>query len=180
MQMRPEVQIASMLKAMQDVVIPALAASNNKPAVEQAQLVAGMLNLMGSQLPVQFAFDRDELARLLASADALKAIETGDGAARQSLQALSAASDEAAQVLRECRRDPAELLGAVRSVRESICQVVDSLALGGEAASQLTAEKILLAMSKEQLLRDRSLVKLQGWEPDPAAVPAIGQLLAGR
>jgi hypothetical protein len=33
-------------------------------------------------------------------------------------------------------------------------------------------------MSREQLLRDRSWLLMQGWEPDPKSIPAIDTLLA--
>jgi hypothetical protein len=36
---------------------------------------------------------------------------------------------------------------------------------------------IVLAMSKEQLLRDRSWLLMQGWEPDPKSIPPIAELL---
>ena len=38
-------------------------------------------------------------------------------------------------------------------------------------------KKATLAMSREQLLRERAWVITQGWEPDPKAVPPIEELL---
>jgi hypothetical protein len=175
MQMRPEVQIAAMIKAMKDVVIPAVAGTN-KLAEEQAKLVVGMLNLMAHQLPLQFRFDRDELARLVDTCAAIKAVATSGAAASAARGALIERTAEARQVLEQCRRDPDELRRSVHALRAAICDTVDAFAQTGEAA-QLEVERIVLAMSAEQLLRDRSLVKPQGWEPDPAAVPDIGVLI---
>ena len=64
MQMRPEIQIQSILKAMIDVVLPAVD-PKNPLAQEQARLVMGMLTVMAGQLPRQYRFDCDELSRLL-------------------------------------------------------------------------------------------------------------------
>ncbi len=177
MQMRPEIQIASMLKAMKDVVIPALG-SSNKLATEQASLVVGMLHLMASQLPHQFRFDRDELSRLIDTAKALQDIRSGDAAANAALAALTAQRDAATGVLEECQRDPADLKESVRGLRKCVGDLVTALARTGESDNQLHVEKLVIDMSREQLLRDRSLLKLQGWEPDPAAVPEITKLLA--
>ena len=48
---------------------------------------------------------------------------------------------------------------------------------GGDKAALALVESTILSLSKEQLLRDRSLMLPQGWEPDPKAVPAIEELL---
>lgn len=177
MQLRPEVQIASMIKAMKDVVIPALG-SSNKLASEQAGLIVGMLHQMSAQLPMQYRFDRDELARLLATADELVSVPVNDVNTHQALQDLGKQRSLAQEVLQTSLRDPADLRDAVFAVKEHVCKVIDTLAASSDMDSQLKVEKIVLNMSKEQLLRDRALVKTQGWEPDPAAVPPLQQLLA--
>ena len=175
MQMRPEIQIAAMIKAMKDVVIPAVAGTN-KLAEEQANLVVGMLHLMAQQLPLQFRFDRDELARLVKTGEALREVPAGEGPARSVRDALVSRCGEAAQLLEKCRCDPADLQRAVQGLRGSICEVVEAFAAsGGEGA--LSVERIVMAMSAEQLLRDRALMKPQGWEPDPAALPDITELI---
>lgn len=175
MQMRPEVQIAAMIKAMKDVVIPAVAGSN-KLAEEQAKLVVGMLSLMAHQLPLQFRFDRDELARLVQASAALKEVQPTEHPARAAAGALVERTAEAEQVLEQCRRDPDDLRRSVHAMRAAICDVVEAFAQSG-SDGQDKVERIVLAMSAEQLLRDRSLVKQQGWEPDPAAVPEIEKLI---
>ena len=175
MQMRPKVQIAAMIKAMKDVVIPAVAGTN-KLAEEQAKLVVGMLSLMAYQLPLQFRFDRDELARLVQASTALEEVEATEPSARAATGALIERTAEAEQVLAQCRRDPDDLRRSVHAMRAAICDVVEAFAQSG-ADEQQKVERIVLAMSAEQLLRDRSLVKLQGWEPDPAALPDIESLI---
>ena len=97
MQMRPEVQIAAMIKAMKDVVIPAVAGTN-KLAEEQAKLVVGMLSLMAYQLPLQFRFDRDELARLVETSAALREVQASKPSARAACGALVERAAGAGQV----------------------------------------------------------------------------------
>ena len=178
MQMRPEIQITSVIKAVKDVLIPAID-PNNKLAVEQAQLVIGLLSLLASQLPVQFRFDRDELARLLATAESLTAVPANDAKLATAIGELAASQTAGASILEHCRVDPAILVNSVRELRQKVGAVVSAAAGTSDVATQLRIEKIILDLSKEQLLRDRSLMKPQGWEPDPAALPAIAELLAG-
>jgi len=70
MQLSTEIQLSTIIRAMKDAVIPAVDAKN-KLAMQQAQMVVGLLNLMSHQLPVQCRFDRDELQRLVTSAQSL-------------------------------------------------------------------------------------------------------------
>ena len=176
MQMRPDIQITSVIKAMTDVIIPAIDPVN-KLAIEQSQLIIGLLSLLKSQLPVQFRFDRDELGRLCTHAATLSRISSSDSGTQKALQQLAADSAAASSLLDQFGRDPAELIAQVRKLREGMSGVVDAAAQGTDGAAQLQAEKVILAMSKEQLLRDRSLVKMQGWEMDPDSIPAIEELL---
>lgn len=176
MQLRPEIQITSMIKAMTDVILPAVD-PGNKLAVEQSQLIVGMLSLMARQLPIQFQFDRDELGRLLASSSDLKKLASADPTVKSCLDRLASCESAAATVLRQCTVDPAELLVAIREVRQAMGDVVQVLGQTDDLDKQLKAERVILDMSKEQLLRDRALVVMQGFERNPAALPSLESLL---
>lgn len=176
MQLRSEVQLASMMKAMTDVVIPAIDAKNDL-AMQQAQLIVGMLNLMAHQLPIQFRFDRDELQRLVKSAEGLSLLSSNDSAVSTAVEQLAASSDAALRVLEHCTLDPAELVASVKTMREATSMLMAAVSRSNDKAAFTTVEQAVLALSKEQLLRDRSLLLVQGWEPDPAAIPPIETLL---
>lgn len=175
MQLRPDIQITAMVKAMTEVVIPALDPTH-KLAVEQAQLVVGMLALMAEQLPMQFRFDRDELTRLVATAGEIERQGAGQGAQRDAMLALAAQRAEAQALLAGCQVDPAGLYGAVKAMRARLCELVDAFGTGGSPAAQ-AVEAAVMSMTREQTLRDRALVKRQGWEADPAAIPDIASLV---
>jgi hypothetical protein len=161
---------------MTDVVIPAIDPAN-KLAIEQSQLIIGLLTLLNTQLPLQFRFDRDELGRLLASAETLKAIPASNPGTRAALDKLALSSATARTVLDRCALDPARLTQSVRDMRATMGSVVVAAAGTADLDTQLRVEKIILDMSKDQLLRDRSLMKMQGWEADPAGLPDIQNLL---
>lgn len=137
-----------------------------------------MLNLMASQLPIQFQFDRHELGRLAGCLDALAAI----CAEAPALQAMAGGLREqqlaADDLHARCSVDPAELTAAVRALRETVSAVVVAAGQQAPVATAERIERVVLGLSRKQLLRDRALVAPQGWEADPTAVPPIRGLLA--
>lgn len=176
MQMRPDLQIKSVIKAMNDVVLPAVD-PQNKLAQEQVRLCMGLLGLMARQLPLQFRFDCDELARLSAYSAELQRIASGGSQTSAALTALKDATSSADETLERAKASPQDVEQAVRSLRQATGSLVSSVFRDGDGAVQDRVQHATLAMSKEQLLRDRAWVISQGWEPDPKAVPPIEELL---
>ena len=176
MQMRPEIQIQSVLKAMSDVVLPALDPAN-KLAQEQARLCMGLLALLGQQLPVQFQFDCDELKRLVALSHTLASEARNDACAATALTALGSATQAADGVLQRAKASPTELREAVRSLRTATSAVVQAVYADPNAKSVAAIQKTVLSCSQAQLLRDRSLLLMQGWEAKPKDIPPIAELL---
>lgn len=177
MQMRPQLQIQTVIKAMMEDVLPALD-QTNQLAMQSAQLTIGTLHLIAQHLPLEYRYDCDELARLLETAKTLKEQAEGGEQTGKALKALSQAGLVGADVLRRARAEPTEIVDAVRLLREAAAQTVRAVYAEAEEPVQAAVEKTVLAMSKDQLLRDRSWLLMQGWEPDPKAVPAIDSLLA--
>lgn len=176
MQMRPDLQIKSVIKAMNDVVLPAVD-PQNKLAQEQVRLCMGLLGLMARQLPLQFRFDCDELARLSAYSAELQRIASGGGETSAALAALKEKTVSANTTIERAKASPQDVEQAVRSLREATGSLISSVFRDGDSAVQERVQRATLAMSKEQLLRDRAWVITQGWEPDPKSVPSIEQLL---
>lgn len=177
MQMRPEVQLAAMIKALTDVVIPSVP-KENKLAVEQASLVVGMLKLMQDQLPIQFRFDRDELRRLVDTAARLAAVRTTDAATSAAIEHVGVPCDRAAGVLERSQAGPQDLHASILEMRTALCALIDVAANSADIGGRDQIESILMSMSREQLLRDRALMKPQRWEPNPASLPDIGCLIS--
>lgn len=176
MQLRPQLQIQSILKAMVDVVLPAVD-PDNKLAQEQARLIMGTLGLMAKQLTVQFRFDCNELARMVEFSHELRRLALGGAETSEASAQLAASTNRASGVLDRAKAGPDEVEQAVRELRAATGAVVTGVYRDGEASSQDRIQKAVLAMSKDQLIRDRALLITQGWEPDPQAVPAIEELI---
>lgn len=179
MQLRPGIQIQSIMKSMKDVVLPALD-PNNKLALEQGQLIMGMLNIMAQRLPLEYRFDCDELGRLLEMSRRLGEETRGGGETAAAIRALAASTAHGADVLERARAEPGEVYEAVRDLRSKVGDVVQSAFKDGDPASRTAVRKSVLDASAEQLRRDRAWLIGQGWEPDPKSVPPIESLIAPR
>tara|TARA_R110000787_G_scaffold211663_9_gene321494 strand:- start:19412 stop:19960 length:549 start_codon:yes stop_codon:yes gene_type:complete len=177
MQLRSEIQLKSMIKAMQDVVIPALD-DRNRLAVEQAQLVTGMLGLMQHQMPLQYRFDRDELKRLIETLEGCRLLCEQDAGLSSHLEQHKRLIAESRVVLEGSKVDPDGLQQAVRALRFRIGELVSLANEHASEGTRIQIEKNVLAASGAQLLRDRALLAPQKWEPDPAALPNIESLLS--
>ncbi len=178
MQLRADIALRAMIKSLTDVVLPAVD-SGNRLAVEQLQVAIGLLGLIEQRLPLTYRFDCDELARLLDFANGL-ADDVDAEQTESERQALALAAESGAEVLRRAGADPAEVLAAVRALRTTSGTLVTVAYRHGDDTCKAALTRRVLAMSKEQLLRDRAWVSPQGWEPHPEALPTLTELLAGK
>ncbi len=176
MQMRPDIQIKSVLKAMTDVVLPALDPTNQL-AQEQVRLCMGLLDLLSRQMPLQFRFDCDELRRLRAMGEDLLPLADPQVVGARTLQTLGDAVRTSGDVLARAQADPAEVVESVRRLRAATGAVVQQACAGGMHSDTRRLELVVLESSREQLLRDRTWLLSQGWESDPKAFAPIESLL---
>jgi hypothetical protein len=178
MQMRPEIQIQSILKAMTDVVLPALD-PQNPLAQEQARLCMGLLGVMAGQLPLQYRYDCDELGRLMALARSIQQLPGMAQLAPNAVGALAHGAKQADDVLTRAQAEPQELLQAVRTLREATGNLVQEAFANDPTGGHTEAlQRAVMDASQQQLLRERSWLLGQGWEADPGAIAAIDTLIA--
>lgn len=170
MQLRPDVALRATVKSLKDVVLPAVDAHNG-PAVEQLQIAIGLIALVAERLPLEFRYDCDELERLLAFAHALKEVTAGDA------PALESGTAEAQDVLDRAQASPADVLAAIRALRETTGAVVGAAYADGDPHTREQLSALVLAHAGEQLTRERAWLLPQGWEPAPERLPAIEDLV---
>ena len=173
MQLRADIQLRAAIKALTDTVAPAIDPAH-KLALEQVQMVIGALTIVEQNLPLQFRFDCNELARLLRLA---KSMMGGDGSVT-ALDGVVRAADAGARVLDRARADPADVLNAVRDLRAECGAATTTLFRDGSPAARKAITDTVLGYSKEQTLHDRSWLLNVGFEPAGSGVPPIEQLLA--
>lgn len=169
MDVRPDIQLQAVIKAMIDVVLPAVD-PEHKMAQEQARLVVGTLQLVAKRLPIAYRYDRDELNRYVAlSRELITQVDSkAGGAAMVQLEALA---KQGADVLERARAEPAELETAIFNLRAKVGEVIQTVHVEGGTAAQASVRKLVLSMSKEEQDRERALVVDMGFESDPAHIP---------
>ena len=107
MDIRPDIQIQSMIKAMIDVVLPAVD-PEHKMAQEQARLVIGTLHLIAKRLPLAYRYDCDELHRYVVFARELTS-EMGDQLGATGVDELNRLAALGGEILDAARSDPPEI-----------------------------------------------------------------------
>lgn len=168
MQIRTDLALQAVLKSLTEVIAPAVD-RGDKMAQEQIGLVVGLLTLISARLPIAFAYDCDELARLIELAKQIAPAAGSDE--------LEAAVDRGAGTLERALVSPADLTAAIEDLRGVIGNAANTLPSRTDASGRAATRAVLDAAS-EQLLRERSWVLMQGWESDPATVPDLEALLA--
>ena len=177
MELRPDFQLQTVIKALTDVVLPAVDV-HNQLALEQARLAIGVLQMVAQHLPLMYRYDRDELARLLALANTLKHTAAELPKAAAALHMIAASVERGGHVLDRARADPCELHQANAALRKQLGAWVTAVYAGEDFNQLKPISTAVTAHAREQLLRERAWLVAQGWEGDGPAIPAIETLLA--
>jgi hypothetical protein len=176
MDIRPALQIQTVIKTLTDVVLPAVDPSN-KLAIEQARLAIGTLNIVLQRQALMYRYDRDELARALALADNLQEQAKDLPAAAHALHALANSAEVGADVLDRAKTDPAELEATNVDLRDKLGALITALYTGQDTTKLKHITHSITAHAKEQILRERIWLLGQGWEPDPKSLPPLETLI---
>ena len=163
------------IRAMNEVVLPAV--DRDHPlALEQATLVTKILQLFEQRLPHWPARLRLELRHHVALARDVAA-----DAARVSpalAEALAAAALRGDALLADGDAAPAQWQEATRELG-GLADALVTAAQGGDDARRRRIEAAVLVAADAVLTLQRAWFLPQGWEPDPAAVPALERVLQG-
>jgi hypothetical protein len=153
-----DVQLAAVIKALGDNVAPALDAANPM-AAEQLQLAMATLAIVRQRLPDLHANVRQDLAEAIALASRIGAEARG-----------------AEAVLASPESSPQRLEIEVRALKEAITARIDG---SRGTPDQAQVAQAVMEAAQGPILRWRSWASGMGFEPDPAAVPPLADLLAG-
>lgn len=172
MNFRYDIQIKTAIRAMQEVVIPAVD-SVNRMAVEQAGLVLAMLQLLERTLPLVHRYDCAELEGNLALVAELRAAGERVPSLVQNSARMAAVAAAASATLDRPRTDPQELAQACRDIRSAIADFVTLAYREAPARERQIIARLTLASTRKQLLRERAWVISQGWESEPEKLQPI-------
>lgn len=162
-----DLRIATMIKALEQVILPALP-RDQRLARDQAMLVVGHLNMLGGQWKRALRFEQVSLDDLV-------------GLARALLPAVDATFDapltEAIDAAQAC--DQADVL-ALERANSALGRIVDLVILGGDDHLALTqaAQNAVLEYALRHARRERTWFQANNMDPDHADLPTIEESLA--
>lgn len=157
-----DLQLSVVIKALRDVVAPAVDAAN-LVAVEQLHLALATLGMVRARLPHLHAVARQELANALALASAVDA--------QGEIGKLIADG-------REVLGDPQTATAALDSVRVRLLDAVSEyVASPFDPEQQRRIDRAIIAHSKPQCDLARAWSLPAGFEPNPGEVMEIERLL---
>jgi hypothetical protein len=166
-----ELRLQTMTKALQEVILPAIAEGNDL-AREQAQLLLAHLGLLGQHWRHAQRYDQMTL-------DAIKALAT------QLLTAAAggAATMQAAADLRVCLQHLNEKNADAAHQRAMLAAAIDSLVSASGKDGERTFRDCLfdaiVEHGAQQTARDRVWFAASGMDPESAAFASIDEMLAG-
>ncbi len=163
-----ELRLATMRRALAEVILPAIAA-DNALAREQAQLVMAHLELLAQQLPTASRLDERVLRGTEALAQALVASAAGGARTRAAAAALGAALASNADEPHAARR--ARLAAAIDAL-------VGAGEEDGDAAFRARAFDAIVAHANECGVYERAWFASNGLDPERASLPSLATLFA--
>lgn len=166
-----ELRIQNIIKALREVVLPAIPA-NDRLAIDQAELVIGHLRMIAVQWQYALRFEADSLDHLLSLANR---IESTDGipiaeSARMRL------ADLHKQYRHFDRSNEALMAEAIRQVGSCIDDVILGEGTEGTITPQLMAA--VLKYGALQAHRERTWYQDNMLDPDRADLPSVNSMFA--
>ena len=171
--MIPEIdtQLAAVIKALSDNILPAVDGSNPM-ATEQIQLCLATLGLVKAHLPDVHLYLRRDLETHLALARDLKQLADKAGVGAGFAQP---AIDASAQTLNDAEMGPTQIEQQARQIKETVAALI--AATRGTSAERDVAATIIKA-EEIVILRSRAWGIGMGFEPDPSQVAPLTKLLS--
>ena len=176
MEIRTSFLIKPVIKALIDVVSPAID-QNNKLAAEQLQLSIAALKFLEEVMALEFRYDRFELEKFIELGEILRVSAAELPVASSEAVALARCIDHGKDVLRRAMAEPGELIAANNELRSRIGILISAAAAGApDGGSIKTMNAAVMKHAKDQILRERAWVSAQGWEAG-SKLPAIETLI---
>lgn len=176
MELRASFQIPTLIKALTDVVLPAVD-PDNRLAQEQAQLIIGSLRLLAQRMPLQYRYDRFELQSFVRLADDLSAKAGSTPELASALEAMRATAERGRNLLARAGAEPEQIEAANLALRESIGAFSQASSTLPDQDCRRAIESDVMAHAKDMLLRERAWLAMQGWEGADSGLPEIEKLI---
>ncbi len=165
-------RLATVLKALDDIVTPALP-SEAGFAHEQLALIKKSVQLAIDQIPHEYAFMvRDAQDQLALARELAPFLEPGTGLQTR----LDGSTGQLAAMLPAALPDVPALKQGLRTVKQDMEDAVNRLCTDPKA--DLTRiERLVLDHSARRIMMERAWTIATGFEKDPSALPPVAELI---
>lgn len=164
----PVIRLQSVIHTLEHVIVPAVDPTNLL-AVEQCGVTLAQLQMLLAHLPLIRSYHMSCADDLAGAARSLPA-PSGGARTCAAAKALADIVDPAARG----EDDHAHFHEAGRAVDALLRAVADD----GDPEYRATVERTVFLFSQRQSLRSRAWFRDSGFDPDPASLPPVAQLLS--
>ena len=162
-----DLRIHTMIKAMKEVVIPAITPGNSA-ALEQAGLVAASLNLIAEQIDFSHWYEVSDMrlmARMIVNLTDLLPPDATAKARALASNSHSIAAQEGVTL--------SELREMTIQLRDVACELIEIIGWSGDAGAVRQRDHIVLMLSEQQIERERAFVARTGFDCTPETLKNI-------
>lgn len=168
-----ELRIQNLIKALSQVVLPAVDPGNGL-AREQAQLVIAHLQLIAQQWDKAQTFEAQSLAALRALGERLAPAAAGGA---ETSRACAGLRDALAR--RSASNERAELAREHQALGTALEQLIAATFADGSADFRAQLDEAVLEHGEHQAWRERVWFAGNALDPDRAELPSIDEMLRG-
>jgi hypothetical protein len=163
-------RLDSMMRAVTEIILPALGSSNSL-ATEQAGLLLGHMSVLRMQIDNAPRYLGVEMQAAKTLGRALVAEASGGTETKASVATLTAALEERGT------NGPAQADDRLERINEAIENLVYAMKEDGDAESRACVSKLILEHGKAAAERDRVWFSAMGFEAADSALPSFSDLL---
>ncbi len=163
-----DLRIANIVKALEQVVLPALTA-RERLAKDQVNLCIGHLQMIAQQWRWAAAFEAGSFQAMIALAEEM-------------LPSVDPSyAEELAQAIASAKAVEGHDLAAVEHAIVALGGLIDRIILGedGQVALAPAIWEAVLSYGEKQSLRERTWFAATGLDPDRKELPSIAEMMAG-
>lgn len=168
-----EIRIQNLIKAMQQVVLPAVSA-DNKLAQEQAQLVIAHLQMLGLHWDKAHRFERSSFEAMRRLATALCKSAAGGARTTVVVQALARAIEDSMAMPASTAPQIAE---AITVLGTAVDRLILAISEDADSQSRRLTQALILDYAKLQARRERTWFASNALDPDHGELSTIEAML---
>ena len=170
-------RIQSMIRSMQEVVIPAIPGSQ-RLALDQANIIVGNLRIMAEQHDKLYQYELVELREYASLVGKMAEAVVGGAASQAAKDGARLALESAAEVVGQSIPTQTEIAALTRSMKSAADALLRAAYEDGEPGFRAVAGAAVMRQSESQIMRERRWFRMAGFELEPEKLATLEQVLA--